>query len=74
MDRYLRPHGYMHCMFPLPAVVGLLETPLGTLLLALLVIVVVLVLGRIVLSVAWKLVIIVTIVVALLFAATNVPF
>lgn len=61
-------------MFLLPAVVGLLATPLGKLLAALIVIALVLILGRIVLNVAWKLVIIVTIAVAALLVVTNLSF
>lgn len=56
----------------LPAAVGLLATPLGQLLVALLVIAVVIILGRIVLNVAWKLVLIGAVVVGILFVATNI--
>lgn len=74
VHRFLRADGDLLRMLLLPAVVGFLATPFGKLLTALIVIAIVLILGRIVLSVAWKLLIIVAIVVALLFAATNVSF
>lgn len=57
----------------LPAVVGLLATPLGQLLVGLVVIAIVIILGRIVLNIAWKLVLIAAVVVGILFAVTNLP-
>lgn len=54
-------------MLLLPTAVGLLATPLGKLLAALLVTAVVIFLGRIVLNVAWKLVLAATAVVGVLY-------
>jgi len=57
----------------LPAVAGgLLGSPLGTLLLALVAVGAVILVGRFVLRVAWKLVVVAAVVVAALWVATTV--
>lgn len=65
--RLARPPMYLGCLGPdmLPSLlfVGLLATPLGKLLLALILVAVVLVIGRVLMGVAWRLVTIAIVVV-----------
>ena len=72
MHRFLVLLGDTHSMLLLPAAVGLLATPLGKLLVALIVMSIVVLLGRFVLNVAWKLVVVATVVVGIIFVYANV--
>lgn len=53
------------------ALEGLTSTPLGTLLLALVAVGVIVLVGRVLLSIAWRLVVIATVVVAALWVVTT---
>jgi hypothetical protein len=55
-----------------PAARGLLATPLGKLLVALVAITVIVLVGRFVLSVAWRLLVVATIIVAVLWVLSSV--
>lgn len=59
-------------MLPSLAFIGIAATPLGKLLLALVVFALIMLVGRVVLSVAWKLVVLATIVVTGLWVVSTV--